>query len=72
MAINMHAHMWDEDIDARVEHCRHERVTHTVMSCNDDEVEWMMRKRPASSRRRIPTLRRSPDRGRRHPGWSRG
>jgi len=46
MAINMHAHMWDEDIDARVEHYRHERITHTVMFCTDDQVEKAMRKYP--------------------------
>ncbi len=46
MTINMHAHMWDGDVDERVEHYRHERVTHTVMFSHDDKVEEAMRKYP--------------------------
>ena len=73
MTINMHAHMWDEDVDERVAHYRHERVSRTVMFSNDDKVEEAMRKYPdlvigfGEVRYGVPftrdTIRRFVDRG---------
>ncbi len=46
MAINVHGHMGNRDVDERVEHYRHPEVTHTVLFSNDDKVAEAMRKYP--------------------------